>query len=190
MPAMLAFLDDSKTGAFFVHTEKGKTMKAKTMKALHCRTAFLVGCAIALLAGPAAQAQGDGPITLKPGDIKWGTSPALPTGVKYTVLSGDPAKPGPFTVRIVFPPNTKHPPHSHPDARTVTVLSGTLYFGHGDNFDEAKMQELPAVSFLTEIPKGNHFVMTKSQEAVIQVTGMGPSGTDFVNPADDPRKKK
>lgn len=156
-------------------------------------TTFLAGLLIVLATAPLASspayAQTDSALTLKPNDIKWGTNPTLPAGAKYVLLSGDPSKPGPFIARITFPPNTKLAPHTHPDPRTVTVLSGTLYFGHGDKFDEGKLQTLPTGSFLTELPKGSHFVATKAQQAVFQVTGVGPTGTDFVNPADDPRKK-
>jgi len=33
------------------------------------------------------------------------------------------------------PPNFIHYPHAHPDSRTHTVISDTLYVGFGDTFD-------------------------------------------------------
>jgi hypothetical protein len=38
-------------------------------------------------------------------------------------------------------------------------------------------------------PKTNHFAWTKD-ETIVQVRGIGPSGVTYVNPADDPGKKK
>jgi hypothetical protein len=37
-------------------------------------------------------------------------------------------------------------------------------------------------------PKTNHYLWT-DQAAVVQVHGIGPWGINYVNPADDPRKK-
>jgi hypothetical protein len=37
-------------------------------------------------------------------------------------------------------------------------------------------------------PKMNHFVSTKD-ETVIQLNVTGPWGINYINPADDPRKK-
>lgn len=37
-------------------------------------------------------------------------------------------------------------------------------------------------------PKTNHFGWTK-EEVVVQLSGTGPWGVTYVNPADDPRKK-
>jgi hypothetical protein len=94
----------------------------------------------------------------------------------------------PFTFRIKFPANFKVPPHWHPAVERVTVLSGTLHLGRGDTFDEAKAKALPAGSISIMEPKMNHFAWT-SEETVVQLSGMGPWGITYVNPADDPRKK-
>jgi hypothetical protein len=51
------------------------------------------------------------------------------------------------------------------------------------------LKELPAESFYTEPPGVEHFGMTKEQEAVIQITGYGPSGTTYVDPKNDLAKK-
>jgi hypothetical protein len=45
------------------------------------------------------------------------------------------------------------PPHWHPDeVRTVVVLSGTLYFGSGDKWDESKFKAYPAGTFYSWLP--------------------------------------
>jgi hypothetical protein len=67
--------------------------------------------------------------------------------------------------------------------RIVTVMSGTLYMGYGDRFDESAMKALPAGSIWTEPSKQTHFVWTKDGEVIIQVVGgNGPSGITRVEP--------
>ena len=121
-------------------------------------------------------------------DLKWADGPpALPAGAKVAVLSGDPGKAGPFTVRLQFPTGYKVPPHTHPTAENVTVVSGTLALGMGAKFDEAATHELTAGGFAS-MPAGmQHFAWCKS-ECVVQVHGAGPFEVKYVNPADDPRQ--
>src|ERR1700694_5263364 len=74
------------------------------------------------------------------------------TGAPQTaILYGDPTKPGVFVSRVKFSAGWKDPPHWHPDeVRTVVVLSGTLYFGSGDKWDESKFRPIrPAHSILS-----------------------------------------
>ena len=110
-------------------------------------------------------------------------------GTQLRVLAGDPKQAGLYTVMIKLPKNTVIKPHSHPDDRIGTVVSGSFYFAFGDSFDESQLKRLPAGSFYTEPPGANHFAMTKDEDAVVYVTGTGPTGTAYANPADDPTKK-
>jgi hypothetical protein len=48
-------------------------------------------------------------------------------------------------------------PLSHPDSRFVTVLSGTVYMGFGDRYDEAGLKALPPGGIYTEPADANHF---------------------------------
>jgi hypothetical protein len=81
-------------------------------------------------------------------EMKWSSQGglALP-GMEQTNLIGNPSKPGPYTLRLKFPAGFKLPPHFHPDAREVTVLSGVWYTGYGETSDPAKLKALPAGSF-------------------------------------------
>jgi quercetin dioxygenase-like cupin family protein len=123
-------------------------------------------------------------------DLKWGDGPpALPAGAKIAVLSGDPGKAGSFTVRLKFPTGYKVPPHTHPTAENVTVISGTLGLGTGAKFDEAAAHEMTAGAFGV-MPAGmQHFAWCKS-ECVVQIHSEGPFEVKYVNPADDPRGAK
>jgi quercetin dioxygenase-like cupin family protein len=123
-------------------------------------------------------------------DIKWvDAPPGLPAGAKISVLSGDPSKAGPFTIRASFPANYKVSPHTHPTYENVVVLEGTLNMGSSEKFDESKSTALNAGGY-SAIPANHpHFVFTKDK-AVIQINGEGPFVINYINPADDPRNKK
>lgn len=98
-------------------------------------------------------------------------------GVETTVLYGDPSKPGLYVVRLRLPPGARVSPHVHPgEARTMTVLSGTLYFGFGDKWDETKLVAYPPGTFFTELPSTPHFVAARDGEVIFQASGIGPSG--------------
>ena len=70
------------------------------------------------------------PSPVLPATAKWGEFPVLP-GAKIAVLAGNPAQPGLFVYRLLFPANYKVPPHYHPITENVTVISGTVNLGMG-----------------------------------------------------------
>lgn len=112
------------------------------------------------------------------------------SAVQVIVIHGDPSKPGLYTILLKVAANTKIPAHLHPDDRIGTVVAGTWYFGYGDVFDAGKLKKLPVGSIYSEIPDQNHFAMTRSEPVIVEITGYGPSGVTYVNPADDPGKVK
>ena len=128
-------------------------------------------------------------IMVKPENVKWMDGPpSLPAGAKFSTIEGDSKVAGLFTMRLWFPAGFKIPPHWHPADEHITVISGTFMMGLGDKFDIDKLQALPIGSFAVMATGTKHFVMTK-EEAVVQLHGMGPWGINYVNAADDPRKK-
>ena len=130
-----------------------------------------------------------GHVMINASDFKWGDAPpALPKGPKVAVLSGDPAKEGPFTLRIMFPENYKVPPHWHPTIENVVVLEGTLYMGSGEKIDESKAMALTEGGYSSIPAKSPHYVYSKDK-CTFQVNGIGPFEIVYINPADDPRKK-
>jgi len=141
----------------------------------------------------ALRAQG-GEQRVAPEEFRWpantagglGTSGA--SGVQTLVVKGDPSKPGLYTIRLRIAPNTKIQAHSHPDDRVATVVSGTWYFGYGHEFNEAALKALPPGSFYTEPPGVDHFAMTRDQ-VVVEITGVGPTGTTYFDPRNDPTKR-
>jgi quercetin dioxygenase-like cupin family protein len=104
---------------------------------------------------------------IAPDEMKWEQGAGNPRAKPV----GDDQKPGMYMYRSRFPANYKVQPHFHPDERIVTVMSGTLYVGYGEKFDESAMKALPAGSFWTEPAGQPHFVWAKDGEVVIQAVG-------------------
>ena len=68
-----------------------------------------------------------------------GTSPSLPKGAQYVILTGDPTKALSMVVqRVKLPPNYQVPAHTHPHIVIETVLTGSMGFGTGDRLDTQK----------------------------------------------------
>jgi pimeloyl-ACP methyl ester carboxylesterase/quercetin dioxygenase-like cupin family protein len=108
------------------------------------------------------------------------------SGIRTIALKGDPSKDGLYTILLRVPAHTRIAAHRHPDDRIATVVSGTWYFGYGDKFDDAKLRALPPGSFYTEPPSEDHFAETRDSDVLVQISGLGPTGTAYVDPADDP----
>jgi len=109
-----------------------------------------------------------------------GAAPAGAAGPRMTVLVGDPTKPGLYTVRVTIAAHTQVRPHTHRDNRSVVVVAGLWRVGYGKSFDAGVLKELPPGSFYTEPAGQPHFAEARDEPVVIQVTGYGPSDTQFV----------
>ncbi|MEF0942970.1 cupin domain-containing protein [Rhizobium sp. BR 362] len=112
------------------------------------------------------------------------------SGQSAKTLYGDPTKPGLYTVLLRLEPHKRIMPLSHPDSRFVTILSGTFYVGFGNAYDETKLNALPAGGIYTEPANANHFGETRDEPTLVAITGYGPSGTTYANPADAPSTVK
>jgi quercetin dioxygenase-like cupin family protein len=110
-----------------------------------------------------------------PADVKWKDSPF--PGVQTAVISGDPTQAGLYVVRAKYGPGAKVMPHTHPDTRYDTGLSGELYFGFGETFDPSNTKLYPAGAQITVPANMPHFAWVKNGEAVLQEVGIGPSAT-------------
>lgn len=118
---------------------------------------------------------------------QWSKAPAdLPHNMQITILTGDPAKPGPFVLRLKIPANTVIAPHTHSADENVTVLSGDFYHGMGNTIDREQGKLVDAGGYVFLPANMAHSLWTTKDPAVIQVTGTGPFGLNYVNPADDP----
>lgn len=137
-----------------------------------------------------------GEIRLAPSEFKFpqqgnpGIGSSGVSGIQTVVLKGDPNENGVYTIMLRVPPHTQIAAHSHRDDRIATVISGTWRIGYGEKFDELKLKALPPGSFYTEPPGQNHFAETADDPVVVQITGFGPSSTEYVDKAQDPRQRK
>ncbi len=137
--------------------------------------------AVSLLAASPASAQ------VNPGDLKWGPAPAIfPRGAAMVVLSGNPAGPGQFVIRLRLPAGYDIPAHNHPSDEYVTVISGDFSLGMGDRLDKAGGAHLGPGGFAEAPRHMNHFAWTDGG-AVVQVWAEGPFSMTYVNPADTPK---
>jgi quercetin dioxygenase-like cupin family protein len=123
-------------------------------------------------------------------DVKWGAPPPVfPPGAKFAVIAGDPGATGLVTVRFEMPAGYTIPPHFHPTDEHVTVLKGSFSIGMGDSIDKTHALTLSAGGYGVAIANMHHFAYT-STGATIQVHMQGPFAITYVNPADDPSKKR
>lgn len=122
-------------------------------------------------------------------EIVWKENRGLNPGARIAVVSGNPASTGPFTIRLYLPAGYKVAPHWHPTDEFVTVLSGTFAMGMGEVYDESRLKDLAAGGFAAMPAEMRHFGLAKAT-SVVQVHGMGPFASNYVNPADDPRQRK
>jgi len=127
--------------------------------------------------------------SILPEDIDWKPFPAFPAAVRLAVMVGHPSEPGPYVIRVKAPGGTKLMPHRHPEDRIYTVMSGVFYIGFGEEFDGDKVQAFPPGSVIVLPGNTSHFHWAKSGEYVTQVTAIGPLGLEYLDPADDPRKR-
>jgi quercetin dioxygenase-like cupin family protein len=149
----------------------------------------IVILATGVFASAGVLAEGSHQILTGGGDVKWTDAPPnMPKGAQIAVLSGDPSKEGPFTLRIKTPANYDIPAHNHPTEEAVTVISGEFYVGMGDKLDKAHTQKLGPGGFVVAPARMNHFAYTPV-ETVVQVTGSGPFAITYANPQDDPSAK-
>ena len=146
--------------------------------------------AIMAMAGSPVLMAGDPPGPMQPEEIKWGpTPPVLASGAEMAVLAGDPAKSGPVTLRLKMPAGYVIAPHWHPTDERVTVISGHVGLGMGDTLDKKKSKLLKPGGYAVAPANMHHYAWTKTG-AIVQVDLMGPFAITYVNPADDPSKKK
>ncbi len=139
--------------------------------------------AVSLLV-PAAVSAEPTPATglmLTPSQLQWKPNPRV-AGLEVANIMGDATKPGPYVQRVRFPAGQVVKPHSHPEDRTYTVISGTWYVGWGDRFDDTRLMALPAGSFYTEPAGVPHFIVTY-EDVVVQISGTGPTAVQYVEGA-------
>ena len=144
------------------------------------RTCTLLAAFVLLSVTPGVRAQVDRSMVdfTLPADIKWVRNAAGTN--EQAILFGDPAKPGPYVVRLKWLPGNMSRPHVHPNDRFFVVISGTWWVGSGETFNPASTVAMPPGSYVVHYANKPHYDGAKDGETVIQVWGMGPATTTNV----------
>jgi quercetin dioxygenase-like cupin family protein len=110
--------------------------------------------------------------------LQWRPTPIR--GVDGATIVGNPGKGGLYAVYAKYAAGVRSPPHSHPDTRIVTVVSGTFYAGAGTEFDASKTQALKPGMTIVVPARAPHFGWAKDGQVILQEVGVGPTGIDLV----------
>jgi quercetin dioxygenase-like cupin family protein len=125
------------------------------------------------LVAPAVAQQAEATI-VNPDSLKW--NPIAFPGVTIAVAAGSPTASGIYAMFVRFAPGAKALPHTHPDQRIVTVLSGIIHVGIGTEIDEGKAVALKPGSVVVIPADAPHYGWTTDAEAVLQEVGTAPTG--------------
>ena len=98
-----------------------------------------------------------------------------PTKPQIAAVFGDSTKPGLYGIVIKWPPHTNSRPHSHPNDRYITVLSGTWWINTGAKYTPETMVAMKPGSFIIHHAGEIHYDGAKDDPALIYIVGMGPA---------------
>ena len=134
----------------------------------------MIALTVALLSG--AVAAQTPPLPLRPEQATWFSPPAVPA-LKAAWLVGSEQGAGPYLLRVRLAAGGRFPPHTHPDTRYTTVLSGTLYVGFGERVDETAVVAVPPGAHY-ESPAGvPPRVWARDRDGEYQESGVAPTAT-------------
>jgi len=134
-------------------------------------TARAAALLLALLCGRAAAEEAR---VVAPESLVYRADPAVP-GATIAIVAGNPQQ-GPYTLRAKLERGARTPPHSHPDTRHVTVLSGVYHYASGAPYVDARLQGYGPGTVIV-VPAGLvHYSAAPQGEVVVQESGIGPTG--------------
>ena len=123
-----------------------------------------------------------------PAGVRFAQNPNLLPGGEFAVVAGAPGQPGPYAFRVRFPAGFKVMPHTHPEDRIYTVLTGTWTIGIGTEYDAAALQRFRPGAVYVLKAGTPHFHGAPDGPAMFQVSGVGPTATVYLKAEDDPRR--
>ena len=154
---------------------------------LHCRLSrmfstkqlartLLSGLLALLCATSSTAAQVTQPEPIRPEYLEWSSPPDNPL-VQGAWMIGAERAPGAYAFRVTMLKGGRIPPHTHPDTRHSTVLSGTLYVGFGHVSDDSRLVAVPEGAAYV-VPAGvPHYLYAKDGDVIYQEGGIGPTAT-------------
>lgn len=106
--------------------------------------------------------------------------PGFKSGMTIAVVHGNPdAESGTYVVRLKFPDGYTFPPHWHPMAENLTVLSGTFMLGMGEKVDSSGLTTYSPGTFVYIPGKMAHFGGAKGT-TIVQLHGQSPFKIELV----------
>ena len=157
-------------------------MRAHAIRLCSATAAILLCWSLVIVAAdapPSTLGQPAGFVGVSADRVPWQPLPSVPGG-EYAILMGKPRESGPLVVRVKMPPNAQVMPHTHPDARTYTVLAGEWKIGFGEKYADAALLSYPAGSLYRLPASVPHFQAAGPSGAVVQIESIGPTRTDFI----------
>ena len=101
-------------------------------------------------------------------------------GVESAAVIGDSSQEELYVMVGRLAEGVVFPVHTHPDARLSTVLSGTMYYGVGETFEDVEFTPYPAGSVVYTPPDTPHWMWARGGEIVVQESGFGPTESVFL----------
>jgi mannose-6-phosphate isomerase-like protein (cupin superfamily) len=113
--------------------------------------------------------------TISPDKLVWGpTDPNQPSAPQIAVLYGDPAKAGPFGIRLKIPAGFEFPSHTHSQVEYVTIISGKAKVAWGIKADPMTGDDLGPGSFFW-MKNGYHHSLKAIDDVVLELhSATGP----------------
>lgn len=128
------------------------------------------------------------PQSFTPEGMNWvAAMNSLPHGVRMVVMEGDPARPGPYTLRLWLPASCRIAPYWRAENERLTVMLGAVILGIGDKFDDREGVPVKAGGFALVPARRHHYLWTRDV-AVVQMHGLGPWAMNYVRASDDPSR--
>jgi len=82
---------------------------------------------------------------------------------------------GLYTIRVHVARGGSIAPHTHPDTRILTVVSGEVYYGFGETVDLANAKLYATGAVFTVPANAPHWAVASTSDVVYQEAGMGPT---------------
>ncbi len=124
-------------------------------------------------------AQQESPKPINPDTLTWFSPPGNPY-IKAAWVTGNEKVAGTYILRVKLKEGGTILPHSHPDTRYTTVLSGTLYVGFGKTIEDSMMVAIPTGAVYCVPANTPHYLKTTTGEVTYQEVGVGPTATNMI----------
>ncbi|WP_036289152.1 cupin domain-containing protein [Methylosinus sp. PW1] len=136
---------------------------------------LLLLAGLALTTGDAL-AESAPPTVLLQNELKYAAVPTF-EGLSVALALGTPTQPGAlYAYSVKYAAGAKSPPHTHPDARLINVISGRFYSGAGAQFDEKTLRALGPGDSILVPAETVHYGWAKDGDVLLLETGVGPTG--------------